>query len=68
MRRQFFGEQGTTEPVVQELLATLPHYRHLAIDIRDRQAVRQVFDDRAAPIHYSHRRTAFTRQSCGHPL
>jgi CDP-paratose 2-epimerase len=44
MRRQFFGEQGTTEPVVQELLATLPHYRHLAVDIRDRQAVRQVFE------------------------
>jgi len=43
MRRQFFGEQGTTQPVVQELRATLPHYRHLPIDIRDRQAVRQVF-------------------------
>jgi CDP-paratose 2-epimerase len=44
MRRQFFGEQGTTDPVVQELRTTLPRYRHLAIDIRDRQAVRQVFD------------------------
>jgi CDP-paratose 2-epimerase len=44
MRRQFFGEQGTTHPVVQELRRTLPRYRHLAIDIRDRQAVRQVFD------------------------
>jgi len=44
MRRQFFGEQGTTHPVVEELRTTLPHYRHLPIDIRDRQAVRQVFD------------------------
>ena len=44
MRRQFFGEQGTTLPVVQELRTTLPRYRHLSIDIRDRQAVRQVFD------------------------
>jgi CDP-paratose 2-epimerase len=44
MRRQFFGEQGTTHQVVQELRTTLPRYRHLAIDIRDRQAVRQVFD------------------------
>jgi CDP-paratose 2-epimerase len=44
MRRQFFGEQGTTQPVVQELKATLPCYRHLALDIRDRQAIRQVFD------------------------
>jgi len=44
MRRQFFGEQGTTRPVVQELAATLPRYRHVPIDIRDRQAVRQVFE------------------------
>jgi CDP-paratose 2-epimerase len=44
MRRRFFGEQGTTQPVVDELCATLPHYRHLPIDIRDRQAVRQVFE------------------------
>ena len=44
MRRQFFGEQGTTHPVVEELRTTLPRYRHLPIDIRDRQAVRQVFD------------------------
>ena len=44
MRRQFFGEQGTTLPVVQELEATLPRYRHHAVDIRDRQAVRQIFE------------------------
>jgi len=44
MRRQFFGEQGTTHPVVEELRKTLPRYRHLPIDIRDRQAVRDVFD------------------------
>jgi CDP-paratose 2-epimerase len=44
MRRQFFGEQGTTQPVVEELRATLPRYRHMAIDIRDRQAIRQVFE------------------------
>jgi CDP-paratose 2-epimerase len=44
MRRQFFGEQGTTLAVVEELRRTLPRYRHLPIDIRDRQAIRQVFD------------------------
>src|ERR1019366_7623702 len=43
MRRQFFGEQGTTHPVVEELRRTLPRYRHLPIDIRDRQGVRQAF-------------------------
>ena len=44
MRRQFFGEQGTTRAVVRELQATLPRYQHLAIDIRDRQAIRQLFE------------------------
>ncbi len=44
MRREFFGEQGATHGVVLELQATLPHYRHLPIDIRDRHAVRQVFE------------------------
>ena len=39
MRAQFFGPEGTTRPVVAELCATLPHYRHHALDIRDRQGV-----------------------------
>ena len=42
MRRQFFGEQGTTQPVVKELRDTLPRYRHLDLDIRDRQGMREV--------------------------
>ena len=45
MRRQFFGDQGATGPVVRELEATLPRYRHLGLDIRDRQAVRKVFEE-----------------------
>ena len=40
MRAQFFGPEGTTRPVVEELLASLPSYRHLPLDIRDRQGVR----------------------------
>ena len=42
MRRQFFGEQGSTLPVVQELRANLPRYRHLDLDIRDRQGLREL--------------------------
>src|SRR5271169_7194198 len=42
MRRQFFGEQGSTLPVVQELRSALPRYRHLDLDIRDRQAMRDL--------------------------
>jgi CDP-paratose 2-epimerase len=43
MRAQFFGDQGTTRPVVQHMIRSLPTYRHEAIDIRDRQSVRDVF-------------------------
>jgi CDP-paratose 2-epimerase len=42
MRRHFFGAQGTTLPVVEQLRATLPRYRHCDLDIRDRQAVREL--------------------------
>jgi CDP-paratose 2-epimerase len=42
MRRQFFGEQGTTQPVVHQLCQTLPRYRHLDLDIRDRQNIRDL--------------------------
>jgi CDP-paratose 2-epimerase len=44
MRRQFFGDHGTTLPVIEELRRTLPNYRHLKLDIRNRQAIRDVFD------------------------
>jgi len=43
MRQQFFGAAGTTRPVVEELVRTLPSYRHTALDIRERQAVRDLF-------------------------
>ena len=43
MRRLFFGEQGSTQPVVEELRSILPRYRHLDLDIRDRQSIRDLF-------------------------
>jgi CDP-paratose 2-epimerase len=43
MRRLFFGDAGTTQPVVEDLLKTLPSYRHAKIDIRDRLAIRELF-------------------------
>jgi len=45
MRRQFFGEQGTTRPVIDALRATIPNYRHFDLDIRDRQGVRDLLRD-----------------------
>jgi len=42
MRAQFFGAEGTTRPVVEDLIATFPGYRHHGVDIRDRQVVRDV--------------------------
>jgi len=42
MRRQFFGAQGTTRPVIDDLIRIFPHYRHFDLDIRERQAVREL--------------------------
>src|SRR5512137_2435533 len=44
MRREFFGAQGSTSAVFAELCAELPRYRHRGLDIRDRQAVRDLFE------------------------
>lgn len=42
MRQVFFGDQGSTQAVVDALVSSLPSYRHFAVDIRDRQAVRDL--------------------------
>src|SRR5260370_9144096 len=44
MREQFFGPQGTTEPELEELKRSIRTYRHLRLDIRDRQAMRDLFE------------------------
>lgn len=44
MRQWFFGPQGSTLPVVDELRSTIPSYRHFDIDIRHREAVRDLLN------------------------
>lgn len=44
MRRQFFGEGGTTRPVTEELRASLPAFRHYDLDIRNRQGIRDLLE------------------------
>lgn len=39
MRAWFFGPGGTTRPVVDGLRESYPRYRHLDLDIRDRQGI-----------------------------
>jgi len=43
-RRVLFGDAGSTEPVVAALQSKLSNYRHVTLDIRDRQGVRDVFE------------------------
>ena len=43
MRSRFFGPQGSTRAVVEDLVANLPRYRHVDLDIRDRHRVRDLF-------------------------
>ena len=42
MRRFFFGEHGSIEPTVKRLQASLPAYRHIRLDIREREAIRDL--------------------------
>ncbi len=44
MRAWFFGAAGTTKPVVENLSTTLKSYRHVELDIRDRQGVRDLLE------------------------
>ncbi|MDZ4799320.1 MAG: SDR family oxidoreductase [Bryobacteraceae bacterium] len=44
MREQFFGAGGSTEANVSALGRDVPSYRHFRVDIRDRQAVRDLFE------------------------
>jgi len=41
-RREFFGESASTQPVIERLISSVPTYRHVELDIRDRQGLRQL--------------------------
>ncbi|HET7872377.1 MAG TPA: NAD-dependent epimerase/dehydratase family protein [Terriglobales bacterium] len=43
MRKHFFGHDASTEWQKQELLASVPRYRHYSFDIRDRESIFQLF-------------------------
>lgn len=43
MRRYFFGAEASTRASRQRLQATLPRYRHLDADVRDRAALEALF-------------------------
>ncbi|MEZ5353987.1 MAG: NAD-dependent epimerase/dehydratase family protein [Bryobacteraceae bacterium] len=44
MRSWFFGPDGTTTPVVDQLCETYRGYRHITLDIRDRRRVRELVE------------------------
>jgi len=45
MRRVFFAEDGSVEWNAEQLRRDLAHFRHLRLDVRDREAIDQVFRD-----------------------
>jgi CDP-paratose 2-epimerase len=45
LRRFFFGPSGSTAANVHALTEELPRYRHLDLDIRDREAIRKLFEE-----------------------
>jgi CDP-paratose 2-epimerase len=42
MREEFFGPKGSTSAVVRSLKDSYPAYRHRSVDIRNRQAIRDL--------------------------
>src|SRR4051795_5295443 len=50
MRKQFFGDDASTEWSRRDLEATLPDYAHFAIDIRDRDQVEALFAEYGGDI------------------
>ena len=45
MRQEFFGAQGSTSAVVEDLVQNVKGYAHRAVDIRDRQAMRDLLQN-----------------------
>ncbi len=50
MRKQFFGDEASTEWSRRDLESKIPSYTHRAIDIRDRQAIDSLFADYGSDI------------------
>jgi CDP-paratose 2-epimerase len=50
MRRHFFGEDGSVEWNTVRLKKDLAHFRHLSIDVRDREAIDNVFRELGSRI------------------
>lgn len=46
MRREFFGPAGDTLWNLERLKRSTRHFTHLALDIRDREAIEQVFQEK----------------------
>lgn len=44
MRQQFFGPKASTRPVIEELCKNLKSYCHIELDIRNRQALRDLLN------------------------
>ena len=44
LREWFFGALGSTSATMEYLISTYPRYRHVALDIRDRGGVRDLFE------------------------
>ncbi|EOQ88296.1 NAD dependent epimerase/dehydratase family protein [Leptospira yanagawae serovar Saopaulo str. Sao Paulo = ATCC 700523] len=44
MRKEFFGEEASTEWQKNQLLKTLPNYKHHSVDIRNEVEIQKIFD------------------------
>jgi CDP-paratose 2-epimerase len=50
MRQQFFGDDASTEWSRRQLEATIPHYSHYNVDIRDRPRIEAIFSEYSSEL------------------
>ena len=50
MRKQFFGDEASTALSIQRLKSALPSYTHYKTDIRDSEAISQIFSEYGSDI------------------
>jgi CDP-paratose 2-epimerase len=45
MRKEFFGDEASTEWQKNKLIETLPNYSHYSVDIRDNDSIQKIFNE-----------------------
>ena len=69
MRKYFFGQDGSVEWNIKRLKESIPNYRHIDSDIRNKESLSQIFEQYQAGhirVRQSGRRLLFSGRKADH--